>query len=66
MSEKKKEDTQLIRCPHCLFEMHEKVSNLEGFYNWKCTKCYSIIPLKPMAPVRWKCKRPPTPRRNMN
>ena len=40
--------------------------DLEGYYNWKCTKCYHVFQIVASPSFQWKCGRPPTKRQNPN
>ena len=42
-------------CKHCKKENEISINKINGYVNWKCSKCYSINPLRGCPAVKWNC-----------
>ena len=56
-------DTIDIVCNKCGKTMIVERQDVEGYFNWKCDSCFSIIQLKGCPGIIWNCSTGTAPRR---
>jgi hypothetical protein len=64
----KKKEFRVFLCPNCGNEVKLGIKECEGYWNWKCEKCYEIMPEKGMlsSPDIWKCSKPTVRKRTVH
>jgi len=62
MTKKIKEQKVILKCKHCGKDSQFEKKEIEGYLNWKCTHCYTIISFNMPFKYVFNCSMPTYPR----